>query len=59
MSDPGCPNCGADEHLIIGHSARDYIQFWSCPNCGHSWNRWPPNHPYYRWAEAFRQRVGG
>lgn len=47
-----CPVCRADEHRLLGHSMRDYIQWWTCEVCGHEWVRWPKHHPYYAWAKS-------
>jgi hypothetical protein len=38
----------------IGYSACDYIQFWICPDCGGTWNRWEPEDPYFDRAERMR-----
>lgn len=38
----------------IGVSAHDYIQFWKCPDCGGTWNRWGSEDPYWGRAEALR-----
>lgn len=38
---------------VIGHVKRDYVQFWECLDCHHSWNRWSEGHPFFGRANNF------
>jgi hypothetical protein len=43
----------------IGYSAHDYIQFWICPDCDGTWNRWADDHGYWERAEKIRMEYEG
>lgn len=62
MTPPACPNCGADltapggYFRVIGVEVRgvyDGVLHWLCPDCGHTWHRWPDGHPYRQRAEPY------
>lgn len=52
-----CPSCHASEHQLMACVLRDYVQWWRCQHCGHTWVRWPENHPFYPWAKAQMDRA--
>lgn len=43
----------------IGYSRHDYVQFWICPDCGGTWNRWAEGHGHFARAEELRLNYRG
>lgn len=45
---------------VIGReipSLYDGVLYWQCPDCGHDWNRWPPDHRRWRSADGAMKRA--